>query len=289
LASFAVDDTQPIRIGQHGQGPPDVRVGHGIIVQVEADVGCLGGLDGDPLDNGIGIVRQRQQSRGFLGEDLGDAAGVVFRAASIGGLAAAPGVGLGVEIVDILEDPGGKERVPHEPYGSFHPSFFVAARHRDGTRLVTIVPGEVEQGRVEADRVTVPLQHGAAQIVVQNDPRDAVPCGERAEMAAQEILHAGVGKEAQEYLAREAEHQDKGHQGATRPANHQMTEVGPVAWRLFPGQRAQAQIGLCWRTWPMAGDDGTETTGPAAIAALTNHGVQPAGGQRRELWPASRG
>ena len=90
---LTVDDTQPIRIGQHGQSPPYIRVGYGIIVQVEADVGCLGGLDGDPLDNGIGIVRQRQQSRGFLGEDLGDAAGVVFRAASIGGLAAAPGVG----------------------------------------------------------------------------------------------------------------------------------------------------------------------------------------------------
>jgi hypothetical protein len=166
LASFAVDDTQPIRIGQHGQGPPDVRVGHGIIVQVEADVGCLGGLDGDPLDNGIGIVRQRQQSRGFLGEDLGDAAGVVFRAASIGGLAAAPGFGPGIEIVEIGECTGDEERVPHEPYGSFHPPFFVAAGDGDGAGFVTVMGGEVEQGRVEADRVTVPLPHGAAQVVV---------------------------------------------------------------------------------------------------------------------------
>ncbi|MDB5400398.1 MAG: hypothetical protein JWQ55_2416 [Rhodopila sp.] len=102
-------------------------------------------------------------------------------------------------------------------------------------------------------------------------------------MATQEILCAGVEKEAQEYLAREAEHQDKGHQGATRPANHQMTEVGPVALRLFPWQRAQAQIGLCWRTWPMAGNDGAETAWPAAIAAFASHRVQPAGGQRREL------
>ena len=81
-------------------------------------------------------------------------------------------------------------------------------------------------------------------------------------MAAQEILHAGVEEEAQEDLPREAEHQDKGHQGATRAANHQMAEVGPVALRLFTRQRAQAQIGLCFRTWPMAGDDGAEATGP---------------------------
>jgi hypothetical protein len=148
---------------------------------------------------------------------------------------------------------------------------------------------EVEQSRVEADRVAVPLQHGAAQVVIENDPREAVPCGKRAEMAAQEILHAGVEEEAQKDVPREAEHQDKGHQGATeharegtRAANHQMAEVGPVALRLLPGQRAQAQIGLCWRTWPMAGDDGSEATWPAAIAAFASHRVQPAGGQRRE-------
>src|ERR1700735_5837669 len=92
-------------------------------------------------------------------------------------------------------------------------------------------------------------------------------------MATQEILRAGVEKEAQEYLAREAEHQDKGHQGATRAANHQMAEVGPVALRLLPGQRAQAQIGLCWRTWPMAGDDGSE----AALAAPVDGVARPRG------------
>src|ERR1700684_2227660 len=99
-------------------------------------------------------------------------------------------------------------------------------------------------------------------------------------MATQEILRAGVEKEAQEYLAREAEHQDKGHQGATRPANHQMTEVGPVTLRLFPGQRAQAQIGLCWRTWPMAGNDGAETAWAAGGDPFVNESVQTGRGQR---------
>jgi hypothetical protein len=61
-----------------------------------------------------------------------------------------------------------------------------------------------------------------------------------------------------------------------------MAEVGPVTLRLFTGQCAQAQIGLRCRTWPMAGNDGAETTWPAAIAAFPDHGVQAAGGQRRE-------
>src|SRR6202020_1807659 len=107
---------------------------------------------------GIGIVSQRQQSRSFLGEDLGDAAGVVLGAAAVCAQAAAPGVGLGVETVDILEGPGGKERIAHVSNSAFDATFFVAARHRDGTGLVTVMRSEVEQGRVEADRVAVPLQ-----------------------------------------------------------------------------------------------------------------------------------
>src|SRR5271157_2789914 len=59
--------------------------------------------------------------------------------------------------------------------------------------------------------------------------------------------------------------------------------MGPVTLGLLSGQRAQAQIGLRFRTSPMAGDDGAEATLAAAIAALPRHRVQAAGGQRREL------
>jgi len=88
--------------------------------------------------------------------------------------------------------------------------------------------GEVEQGRVELDRAALPVQHGAAQIVVQNDPRDSVPCGEGAEVAAQEVLHAGVEEEAQKDVPREAEHHDEGHQRTPRPAYRHVTEVTPL-------------------------------------------------------------
>jgi len=101
-------------------------------------------------------------------------------------------------------------------------------------------------------------------------------------MAAREVLHPGAEEEAQKDGPRDAEHHDKGHQGPARPANHQMAEVGPVAWRLFPGQRAQAQIGRRGRAWPVAGDDGAEPAGSAAIAAFARHRVEPAGGQSRE-------
>ena len=102
-------------------------------------------------------------------------------------------------------------------------------------------------------------------------------------MAAQEVFHAGVEEEVLKDVPREAEHHDEGHQGTARAANHQMAKVSPVALRLFTGQCAQAQVGFRLRARPMTGNDGAEAAFAAAIAAFPHHGVQAAGGQRREL------
>src|SRR5271165_4621939 len=146
------------------------------------------------------------------------------------------------------------------------------------TGLVTVVPGEVEQDGVEADRVAVTLEHGASQVVVQDDPGDALPRGEGGEMAAQEVLHARIEEEAQEDVARVTQDHDEGHQRAARAADRHVSKVGPVALRLFAGQRAQTQISLRRRARPMARDDGAEAAFTATVAALPNHCVQTAGG-----------
>jgi hypothetical protein len=142
---------------------------------------------------------------------------------------------------------------------------------------------EVEQGRVEADRVAVTFQYGAAQIVIQDDPGHALPRREGREMAAQEILRAGIEEEAQEDVARIAQYQYEGHERAARATDRYVSKVTPVALCLFAGQRAQTQIGFRRRARAMAGDDGAEAAFPAAIAALANHRLQTAGGQRWEL------
>ena len=55
--AHAVDDAQPVGIGQHGQRSLDMGVGHRIIVEVEADIGCLADLDRYLFDHRVGIVR----------------------------------------------------------------------------------------------------------------------------------------------------------------------------------------------------------------------------------------
>jgi hypothetical protein len=55
---------------------------------------------------------------------------------------------------------------------------------------------------MEADRFAAPFQHRAFRIVVQQNTWSTVPGGEGSDMAAQKVLHPGVGEEAQEDLAR---------------------------------------------------------------------------------------
>ena len=136
---------------------------------------------------------------------------------------------------------------------------------------------------MEADRIATPLQHGALEIVVEQDPRHPVPGRERADMAAQEALHAGVEEEAQKDLARVAQHHDERHQRTAGAADLQVAEMRPIDLRLLAGQAAQPQIGLRRAARPMLGDEMAEVIGAAAIAALARHREQAAGGQRREL------
>ncbi len=135
---------------------------------------------------------------------------------------------------------------------------------------------------METDRVAAPFQHHAFEIVVQYDTGNTVPCGKRGDVAAQEVLHPGVREEAQEDLARMAQHHDERHQWAACAADLKMAEMSPVDLRLFAGETTQSQIRLSLRTRPMAGDHVAEVIRAAAIAALAHHHIQPTGGQRRK-------
>ncbi len=82
---------------------------HGIVVQIEPDIGRLADRDLDAFEQGGWIVGQRQQAGRLLGERLADRLLRIFRTAPIGGLAVTPSLGLGIEVIEILEAAGGEE------------------------------------------------------------------------------------------------------------------------------------------------------------------------------------
>ena len=131
----AIDDAHLVRIGQHREQAPHLGVRDGIVVEVEADIGGLAGLHRHALDERIGVVRQRQQPGRLLGEGLADADGVLSGAAAIRRDAAAPVLGLGIEVVEIVDGAGREEVVAHIADGALDAALLVAARHRHRTRL----------------------------------------------------------------------------------------------------------------------------------------------------------
>ena len=272
-----------MRVGQHRQHPPHLRMRHRIVVQVEADIGCLADLDRDAFEQRRGIVRQRQQARRLVGEHVAHRAVRLARTPPVGGQATAPVIGLGIEVIKVGEATRGEERAAHVADRAFDAALLIAAGHRDGARLEAILPGEGEQGRMKADRIAAPFQHRTLEIVVEQHTRGATPGGEGAEVAAQEALHPGVQEEAQEDLPRVAQHHDERHQRTPGPADLEMAEVAPVHLRLLARQAAQPQIRLGRTARPVQGNEVAEVIGAAAIAALVRHREQAAGGQGREL------
>lgn len=218
----------------------------------------------------------------FIGEDVANGPGGVFRAGPVGGGPVAPGLGLAIEVVEVAERAGGEEAVADEADRALDPTFLVAACHRHWSGLEPVMTGEREQGRMKAHGVAATFEHGALKIVVEADTRQTVPRLERLDVAAQERLHPRIEEEAQEDAARVAEHDHERHQRPACLADGQMTKVPPIDLPLFAGQRSQALIGLGLRARPVAGDDVAEVTGAAAIAALAHHVEQSAGGQPRE-------
>ena len=251
----------------------------GIVVEVEADIGRLACLDRGLLDQGIGVIRQRQQPRRLCGEGLADADGLLPRAAPVRRNAAAPVLGLDIERLQIAGVAAGEEVVAHVADGAFDAALLVASRDGNRPGFEAVVTGEADQGGMETDGVASPLQNSALQIVVEQNPRYAVPCREGLGMTAQEVLHARIEKEAQKNLARVAQDHDESHQRTARAADGEMAEMPPINLGLLARQGAQAQVSLRRGARPMACNEVAEVIGTSAVTTLAHHRIEPAGGE----------
>lgn len=105
-----VEDAHGLQGGRDDEGAAHVAMGDGVVVGVEAHVGGFGDGDLDALLAGEGVVGERKQVGAFFGEDLGDGALAVFGAGAFGGGCTAPLLGLGVEVIEVVEVAGATGR-----------------------------------------------------------------------------------------------------------------------------------------------------------------------------------
>src|ERR1017187_5447169 len=138
--------------------------------------------------------------RAFLGEHCTHAAIAIFRTAAQRCFLQAPRGCLGVEFTDIFELAGSKKSVANKTYRSFHAPFFVPARDRHRARLEPVMSGQLQQRRMEADRLGAALEYRTLEVVIEHDPRDRAPGSECLDVAAQEVVHGAVQVKSQEQM-----------------------------------------------------------------------------------------
>jgi hypothetical protein len=107
-----------------------------------------------------------------------------------------------------------------------------------------IVSGEFQQTWVEMNLVAAALQHGAFEIVIQDDPRRAGPGLKGMHVAAQKVLRGLVEKELQIQRARPGQGYDETRELALGAADHYRAEVGPVGLGLLGRKNLQAEKGF---------------------------------------------
>ena len=90
------------------------------------------------------------------------------------------------------------------------------------------MPRELQQRRIKLNGVALPPQDDAAKVIIEQDPRQAVPGLKRRNVPAQKAFHARVEKELHEDLARPRQNHHEGHERPAGPPNLQMAKVPPV-------------------------------------------------------------
>ena len=175
-----------------------------------------------------------------------------------------------------------EEALANEPDESFNAALLISSRRCDGARLEAVVGGELEQRGMEPDGVATAFEHDAAHVVVEHGPGRAPECGERLDVAADEVGERGAEVEAHEGISGVAQHQDERHQGAFGAPDGELAEVRPVDLALLARKGAKAQIRFTGPARAQLRDAVTEVVGAAGVAPRLDHVEQPRGGQGGE-------
>ena len=138
------------------------------------------------------LLRQRQQPRLLVGEDLGDGAIVLLGMAPLMRHLVAPAAKLRVEIVDIDKRARGKERVPHVLDLALDFPLLIAAAGRAGARRKVIMAGQLQQARMKTDGGAGAFEHGTPEVVVDQGPGHALEGHEAVDVPAEKTFTVNV-------------------------------------------------------------------------------------------------
>ena len=188
-------------------------------------------------------------------------------------------VELGVEVVHGVERASGKEAFAKIAYAPLDAPLLVGPRHCAGLGGKVVVTGEVEDPGVESYEVTLSLEDGALQVVVEDGTGDTAEGVEGGEVTPEEALGGLVEVEAGEERAAPRQRHEKareGASGATGATDRDPPKGRPVHLGLLPRQDRQTEERLVPRG-ARTRDEAANGKYPAGVAALAQHLQEPRG------------
>jgi len=194
----AIDDPYLSGSGRDGECLSDMGVRNAVVITFKAGVGGLANGDLQPFFGWIWVVRQGKQQRLLLCKGLAHGDGSVLWAGTVHRPVITPGFGLPVQVIQICPFTCRPEVIPHITYGTLYPSLLITTGYRNWTRLKAVVGGELQQGGMEPDRLTLTLQYCAFEVVIEKHPGQSAPSGEGRLMATQKIAHLCIEVKTQE-------------------------------------------------------------------------------------------
>src|SRR5260370_7354858 len=102
----------------------------------------------------------------FRGERLANAEAVLFRAGSIRRQAAAPDIGLSIEVIQISKFAGRKEGGANVSHCTFDPAFFISPGDGDRTRIKSIPSTKLPPARMKPPHVPLSPPHVAFRVTL---------------------------------------------------------------------------------------------------------------------------
>ena len=159
-----------------------------------------------------------------------------------------------------------------------------------------VVAGELEQTGVKLDGSAAAVEHGAAQVVVDECAGHAAQGLESLDVSAEEALEGLVEGEEGGDGAGVAEDHDESGDRAGAVSDADLAEGAPVHLTLLADQSDDAAVDGACGLGPQAPHEASDLDDRARVAALADHlvdacGAQPAGrgrGRWAEPWHNSR-
>ena len=148
---------------------------NGVIVQVKADIDGLARPNGDEQIRVEPVCGQGQQTRLFFREGFRHGAVIASRPGAAVSYPVTPFEGLAVEILQGGKRTGGKEGIPDVANNPLDASFLVPGAHLAGTGGEVVMGAQLQKPGMKVDGVAAPLQHYAAEIVVEQDSGNTFP------------------------------------------------------------------------------------------------------------------